>query len=278
MSREKYNPGDSVFLIEGNQVEYVAACGAGHIVRGIYDRDDEEPGYGRPFEVPEVFSKPPVAKHDEATKLAVERLSELRGEISKASAKLYEIKRDRDQAVKTIGQHPDLVPLSEWLRGEITHVVLLPIYGGTIRIKELKDAVTPEDRSDAANGHVRLLSLCGGRKYNDSLSWQLSAYSDGSDSKWQHCLLATSEDNAKQRLQLWVDKEMRRNDSHVRLDIAESAISLGLTVPENIAKQVQERSVKHRATTAEQLRRNIASYEATLARDRAALDAIETTP
>lgn len=271
-----FKPGDTCYLIDGDQVEYVSSCGDGHIVRHIYGDEDEEPNYGRPYETREVFAEPPRARRDEETRAAVEKLAGLRSEISAATMELSAARRGKEEALKTIGAHPDLIPLGEWLRGEITHVVMLPVYGGSIQIKTLAEAVKPTDESDARNGHVRLLSLCGGKKYNDSLTWQLNHYSDGSSSSGHHCLLATSVENAKERLQVWVDRELRRSgNDHSQVAIATSALALGLTISAKWAERVADQAKKSQEQTREKLVREIASYRAYLAKHEADLAKLE---
>lgn len=269
----KHTRGDTVFSIDGEAFMYIApGVYGGHIVARLYGDEGDEPTVDDdPQEIRQVFAQAPAPRLDADTRKAREMLSELEAQVAAAHRELAEVTRERANALQLVGKHPDLVPLAEWLEGRITHVVLLPIYGGRIEIKALADATEPNDKSDARNGHVRLLSLCGGRKYNDPLHWQLSAYSDGSDGKGQHCLLATSEANALERLQAWLDKRFNRPGEYRTVDLADCALTLGLRVPAPIAGQVQAARAKKNADLLAYYRNQITQAKETIERAEAAL-------
>lgn len=276
--------GDTCYLIDGAVVEYLGAISTGHLVRRVYEveEDDSEPmgpTYGRAFDVAEVYAEPPLAKYDQQTQEARESLADLRRQINAAALELREAKSGREEALKAIGAHPDLVPLGEWLRGEITHIVKLPIYGGTISILPFEEAIQPTDRDDVRDGKVRLLSLVGGRTkgWDKSTTWQLSAYSDGSGSSFQHCLLATSRENALERLQVWVDKELSRSgaNDHSKLAIAISAVELGLIVSPAWATRVADAAAERKAKELESARKQLESYRNQLSMQEARVAVLE---
>lgn len=277
-----FTVGQTCYLVDGDAVEYLGSISTGHLVRRVYSPDEEEeegdPRFGRPFDVRVVYSEPPVAVHDQATREAMEKLADIRRQIREAAVELSEAKRGREEALKTIGAYPDLVPLGEWLRGEITHIVKLPIYGGTISILPFEEAVKPNDADSVRNGEVRLLSLVGGRTkgWDKPTHWQLSAYSDGSGNSFQHCLLATSFENAKDRLQVWVDKALTRQDNdYSKLAIATSAVNLGLRVSENWATRVADTAKELKAKELEAARKQVESYRNQLAAQEAKVAALE---
>lgn len=277
-----FTVGQTCYLIDGDAVEYLGSISTGHLVRHVYSPDEEEgeeePRFGRPFETRAVYAEPPVAVHDQATRDAMEKLADLRRQVNAAALELAEAKRGRENALKTIGAYPDLVPLGEWLRGEITHIVKLPIYGGTISILPFEEGIQPNSPEDARNGEVRLLSLVGGRTkgWDKSTHWQLSAYSDGSGNSFQHCLLATSLENAKERLQVWVDKALSRSgNDHSQLAIAISALELGLTVTAAWATRVSEAIKERKVKELEAARKQVDSYRNQLAAQEAKLATLE---
>ena len=60
---------DYCFDEHGEQAQYVAAAGSGHVVRYMYERGDEE-AFGEPTYVEQVFAKAPtVRRAEEVVKL-----------------------------------------------------------------------------------------------------------------------------------------------------------------------------------------------------------------
>jgi hypothetical protein len=272
-----FNKGDAVFLTDGSEAEYISGDEEGHIVRSSYEDEYGEPVFGKPFVVHKVFKAAPRLKYDQETKEAAEKLRAINDELNTARIELYEAKRGREEALKLVNSHPDLAPLAEWMRGEITHVVVLPLYGGAIKIVPYDQAITPENPNDARNGEVRLLSLCGGKKYGDNLHWRLNRYYDGSDKEGSLCILATSYENALVRMQAWIDKELRRHDNYYRLEIADQAMRMGLKVSDDLEKQVAEKRRNAELRRLEQARKNLAQSEASLKKYRAELEALEAS-
>lgn len=244
-----FKPGDIVFSNDGEQLEYVARVEDGHIVRPLYD--DREDGFqtvGTPRVDARVFQTEPMQRFAAETEKAKEACAAASRELAQVQAELHSVKAEREKALSMISKHPNLSVVVDWMEGRLTHLATIESYGMTI--KTIKDAITPGEHSEARDGKVRLLALYGGYSgtekssysYQDNLYWQLSAYSDGSGNSHTRCILGTSVEDVKARLQVWLDAELKKPGSHsesMLVGYAESAIKLGLRVPEALSRKVQ---------------------------------------
>lgn len=283
-----FNHGDTVFSVHGEQLEYIAQSEDGHIVRPIYEATED--GYqpaGKPRLEHQVFKTEPVQRYAEETAKAYAALKDARYELSLLQGELRNIKADREKALQALSKHPDLSVIIDWMEGSLTHLATIENYGPGIKIKTIKEAITPCDGSDAREGQVRLLSLYGGyggiekssSSYRDNLYWQLCAYSDGSGSSFTRCILGTSVEDVKGRLQVWLDGEFKRSGNyaeHILVQYADSALNLGLNVPPGLAIKVKtsreqgfqnqlsnaERELKNTEAALEQCKQKVAALKA----------------
>lgn len=244
-----FNAGDVVYSPRGQQFEYVARAMDGHIVRPVFESDYDEPHYGDPELHPQVFGEIPANKYAADVAETLEKLEAAKEQLTEVRLEIAAAEREREELRKRLLAHPNLEPLADWLDGKITHVATFSQYGGGIKIQTIAEAVLPNSHDDRRNGEVRLLALYGGytgpetkdRYGNDNLRWQLNSYRDGSGSNLI-CILGTSEDNVKERLQRYLDAEFKKSDRYTEhVSWAESAIRLGLSVPEKLATAVAER-------------------------------------
>lgn len=258
--------GDVVFDEHGHAYSYVARAGGGHVVLSLYGGADEPEYTGEPLLLNQVFAKPPTPRLDQDTAAARQTLDELRTQIGAARTELAEATRKRAEAMRLIEAHPDLRPVAEWLEGRITHVASLPKYGGGIKIQTIEEAVTPTSSDDRRNGDVRLLALYGGKTgpgktgYDDDFRWQLNAYRDGSGDHTV-CFLGTSEDHAKERLQAWLDMRFKRTAEYGTVELARSALHLGMRVPDSLAERVRNEDAASEARRREQEAQELAKVE-----------------
>lgn len=270
-----FKNGDSVYSDDGRLFEYVASAPDGHIVRALYGHDDyPNETLGDPEILRNVYPSPPEQKLDKEIADYRTRLQSARTELEGVENEIAAATRQRDAMLKEFAKHPMLAPVLAWMRGEITHLVTIGSYGSDITIKPVAEALMPSSADDRRNGEVRLLALYGGytgpekRKGSyptDNLKWQLNAYRDGSGSNVT-CLLATSEDDAKVRLQEWLDHEFaKRDECNHHVYWARAALKLGLRVPEKLASEVSKQDESQLAHNLAQANRYLADAQKNVA-------------
>ncbi|UXA53398.1 hypothetical protein M0D45_00895 [Xanthomonas prunicola] len=273
-----FRPGDTVYNEFGQAVDYVAKVHDGHVVRSVYEHEEDarESWYGGVMIERVVFSEPPTPRFDKSTKEAQAALDQARAELQLARTELAAIQRQQQEAVRTLENHPDVRPLVAFLEGRITHLAFVSNYGSDLCIKPIAEALTPEDASDAREGMIRLLALYGGytgpagtkNSYRaDNLSWRLSRYSDGSGNDSKICFLGTSEADAKEQLQAYVQRQLKSNSqSHNCINLAASAIQIGLIVPPEWMQEVTEYEQRAKANALENARKELARAQELAAR------------
>jgi hypothetical protein len=281
-----FKAGDEVYTTDGRLVEYVAQSYDGHIVRQVPEHEDESYGpapMGYPEVVHQVLKTPPSFKVDQDYAAKRDELAAVREQLLAASQELAAIAKKRDAQLQQLSAHPDLSIVIDWMEGRVTHIATFDLYSPkSIKIMPLADGLTPTN-SDARDGKVRLLGLYGGYHgadgpgryaHADDLRWQLSEYSEGSGSKTS-CVLGTSEDDVRRRVQLWLDREFKRFDNqHSLWHWAESAVALGLSVPPAWVAKIEERAKIRKLQAQEQAQKELASAKARLAVAEAAAQAV----
>ncbi|WP_459018027.1 hypothetical protein [Stenotrophomonas sp. PSU_St142] len=281
-----FKAGEEVYTTDGRLVEYVAQSYDGHIVRQLPERENEDYGpapMGYPEVVHQVLKAPPSFKVDQDYAAKRDELAAVRAKLHTASQELAAVEKKRDAQLKQFASHPDLSIVVDWMEGRVTHVATFDLYGPTpIKIMPLADGLAPKG-SESRKGKVRLLGLYGGYHgadgpgryaHADDLRWQLSEYSEGSGSKTS-CVLGTSEEDVRRRVQLWLDREFKRSDNqHALWNWAESAVALGFSVPPAWVAKVEERAANRRKQAQEQALKELESARARLAAAEAAAKAI----
>ncbi len=283
-NKTAFTAGDVVYDEHGQGFEYVARVAEGHIAMPVYEQDEYEPYYtGDPRMLRAVFAQPPVGVLDDETAKAEKRLKDLRSQIDQAREELTDATRQRSEALKVLSQHPDLLPVVEWLEGRITHVASVRPYSLGITIQPIADAVLPTSESDRRCGEVRLLALYGGYTgpdsksgYNEDFRWQLNAYRDGSGDHTL-CFLGTSEEHAKERLQVWLDTRLKRTAEYGTVKLARSAMALSMRVPESLAEKVRAEDAANEERARQYQAAELAKAEARAAEIRARLGAPKAT-
>jgi len=242
--------GDVVYSIHGEQLEYVAKVECGHVVRPVYECEDGPSAAGKPRIDQHVFDKEPSQRYAEQTAAAKAELDDAQRRLTSVRELIRNTERERSELLSKLAKEPDLSIVAAWLGGKVSHLAKIARYSGAITILPIAEALLPGNENDRRNGEVRLLALYGGytgyREGQDGFRWKLNAYRDGSGDNTD-CILGTSVDDVKQRLQVWLDAELKRKNSHYVNDhvaYADSALKLGLTVPTEFVAKVAERNRK----------------------------------
>lgn len=281
---DKVAAGETVYDEYGQEYEYLCAHGGAHILRTIRETD-EGPVLGDPVELYRVFRKPPGDRFAQGAAQSRAELESALAELAEVQDQLRTIKAERDATLKRFGAHPVLQPVVDFLDGTITHVATVGNYGYGLKIQTVEEALAPAEHNARQNGEVRLLALYGGyakgRGWNqDSLSWQLNRYRDGSGDNTT-CILGTSEENVRERLQAFLDTAFPQRGVYNEGTLAgwaDDAMKLGLRVPEALVAVVEKRRediLKNRRSQAE---RAIKDAENAAERARAELAALGAAP
>jgi hypothetical protein len=268
-TQPQFKPGDEVFSVDGRAAYYVARGHWGHIVEPIHEDDDGEPQVRDAETWREVFAKPTRERIDAEIREIEEHRESARRELRQLRDEVAQAKAERTAALKVLASHPSLTPVIEYLEGRLTHAAVFDY--SSIWIKPLADAVAPEDASDRRNGYVRLLALYGGltapgkqTPYNDDLRWTLNRYHDGSGNDSKVCILGTSEENVRERLQAYLDREFPKrgvHGDHTLMRWAASARRLGLRVPDELVKKVVDQEAQAEANRQKHERDRLAQIE-----------------
>ncbi len=280
-----FKAGDEVYTTDGRLVEYVAQSYDGHIVRQMPEHADEDYGpapMGYPEVVHQVLKAPPSFKVDQDYATKRDELASVREQLLTASQELAAIAKKRDAQLQQLSSHPDLSIIIDWMEGRITHIATFDTYGAApIRIMPLIDALQPGE-DEKRDGTFRLLSLYGGHHgpdgatrsaHRDNLRWQLSRYSDGSgNNNNTACVLGTSEEDVRRRVQLWLDREFKmRDNEHALWNWAESALAMGFSIPSAWVAKVEERQSNRKKAAQEKAQQELATARARLAAAEAAV-------
>lgn len=283
-----FKAGDEVYTADGRLVEYVAVAADGHIVRQLPEESENDYGGPAPMGYPElvhqVLEKAPSFKFDQDFVARRDELARVSQQLREVKASLADAEKKRSTELSKIAAHPDLSIIIDWMEGRITHIATFDRYGDSpIRIMPLLKALQPNEREER-EGTFRLLSLYGGYhgpngpssgSYRDNLHWQLGMYSDGSGNSNTACVLGTSEEDVRNRMQLFLDREFKKRDNnHFLSNWAESAVALGFSIPPAWVEKVEERAKNRRLQAQEQAQKELASAKARLAAAEAAAQSV----
>ena len=177
-------PGDTVCNAEGYTAEYVAPFDFGHVVKPIIEHRDDD---GAPWDivstVPVIWTDvfPGDACPKMATEIEEQRsvLSDLRKQVQEASQAISNAKAGRAEIMERLKEHDALRRLDGMLAGQATHYVTC---GSDSNYNIHVVAEEKPDFDFGYEGELRLLSLTARRSRNNSLTWELNRYRDGSGS------------------------------------------------------------------------------------------------
>jgi hypothetical protein len=242
MEREmskKFEAGEVAYTFAGQQVEYVAEAGGEYVVR--YGWEDPETGdayYDRVGTEQRLFREPPVAhRSDEIAKLEA-REHELRGTIRALEADLRKQTAAAQETLNRWSAYAELEHLDDYLNGRITHFVLAGYSGVSI---EEKGAALEQDPDRPWDKKQKLLTLFGDS--NGNLKWMLNRWRDGSG-HWGEVWPCLSLDEAQTKAQEIINErfDLWRKDPRAGWIsyTVQSAIKLGLHVPDDVASALRE--------------------------------------
>lgn len=282
---DPFAAGQTVYDRSGAKYECVEHLSHGRVlVRPIltvttYEGDEEEVA-AEAVEmrgIAQLSAKKPVQSIDAEVADAAARLAEIKRQIRDAESDLRGQEKTILTRVEKLKAFNGLERVEEFLDGKITHFVIRKSYYNEIEVKTFEELALGKYDNGRLDGTVKLLCLFGKtdsyHAKKPSVEWRLNHYYDGSGS-WTTCQPATSEEEAKAIATQWVETDFA---TYLALPEAEkkpwtmdgsakSARTLGITIPEEIAKGLAD----HKA---EALRKNVETAEAALAKANAALAA-----
>lgn len=206
-----FEPGQTVYLPDGREAEYVLANGQDHLVRIIYEVEGsyDEPPYSYPSDkittTREVYASAPVEVWDKQVLAKREQVRELDRQLTAKQSEIRDAERSKIEMEKAAAKYPCIQQALDFIEGRITHVVKWTGYSAPT-IHTLPEAF--ED-VDTWGGHrkvdgMKLLCLFG-TDTRGQTKWGLNQYRDGSGGSWTQIWPAQSEAEARARVQEMVD-------------------------------------------------------------------------
>lgn len=241
----KFEAGQPVYNEHGEQAEYVANAGDGHIVRPVveaYGYDGESGPYDHvcdPTMWRHVFAQPPVAKYSADLKSLHEQIAQAKA--TKTEQEREDRQRERERAEK-FKRFAVLDNVEAFVDGKITHYVLRDSSYSPPTIISVAEAKLKESSNWREN--IRLLTL-GGNLRNGEITWILNQYSDGSGSG-SAVVPCTSYEQATDTLRQAVvkhfaDTSSNRSPNQNWIDAAEK---LGVAVSEAYSRAVAQSRIQ----------------------------------
>jgi len=268
-----FQSGQAVFLGDGQEVEYIAGHTGEHVVRAILNAEDEEPRYGRPLTVYEVFAEAPVARYNDQVVKAREELAEVKAALKAARDEKRQLETETKARATAFARHRALDCLEDFVEGRITHVVVESTYNASIQTFE--QAFSDTDHRGRVDG-IKLVSLLG--RSNGNLAWNVNRYYDGSGSNTT-IHPARSFEEAKE---IWLgvfehamaEYRAKTGYMHGFNYWIESAALAGVEVPIDLAKRWYQSSMDGAEANLTKAREKLALNEAALAQAKAKLAAV----
>lgn len=262
----KFQKGDTVYNLDGQQGAYIASYGGMYLVAPEYETDGREPHWGRPEEWREVFSEPPTvklqAKVDELDKLVTEK----RAELKRVNEELDQAGRRRQEQLKKIGQHRALQRIEDYLDGKFTHFLEVPGYSAPTIVTA--DDALAHGGTDRWDKSLRLLTLFGDTK--GDLQWRINRYSDGSGSSNTEVYPCHNEEEAVDIVrQLYADavavwREQEKKHYGRAIEWSQKCPEGWIVVPNDIREYLANAKQQARQAELEKARENLAKAEAAL--------------
>ena len=265
----KFQKGDTVYNLDGQQGAYIASYGGKFIVAPEYEGDDTEPYWGPVEEWDNAFREPPTvklqAKVDELDKLVTEK----REELKRVNAELDQAGKRRQEQLKKLGQHQALQRIEDYLDGKFTHFLEVNNYYAP-KIVAADDALAKgggeyENRWDKK---LRLLTLFGDTK--GDLQWRINRYSDGSGSSNIEVFPCHNEEEAIDIVrQLYADavavwREQEKKHYGRAIEWSQKCPEGWIVVPDDIREYLATAKQQARQAELEKARENLAKAEAAL--------------
>ena len=268
-----FKAGDYCFNEHGEQAQYVAQAGGGHVVRYMYERGDEEE-FGEPTYVDRVYAKAQIVRRAEEVAELEKKAATLRNDIAllrKANAIEAAAIADRQANLK---KWSGLATLEAFLENKITHFVTVKEYGPPT-LTTFAETMNYQEEcyvggAKRLNG-LKLLSLYGDSK--GDLAWRVHTYREPSEAFPVQVLPFQSYEAARERfiaeILAAVDKFRANPKANSFGEWIKAAAKHGLAFPEDLMR-------RQRDGERERLLDDIASKRSALVEVEKKLAAIDT--
>ena len=265
-----FEPGQTVYLPDGREAQYLLANGQEHLVRIIYEAEGsyDEPPYSYPSDkittTREVYASAPVEVWDKQVLAKREQVRELDRQLTAKRAEIADAERSKIEMEKAAAKYPCIQQALDFIEGRITHVVIHG-YGGA-EIKTLQEAFEDVDTWGVRRKFegMKLLNLFGTDEKGRSVAWGLNQYRDGSGSLKYQIDPAHSEVHAKQIVtKLLVEAlETWREGGRPEISITDTLKkNPWLTPPDDWTAHTEAKQTEQRAAKIEKLRAELAELE-----------------
>lgn len=210
--KQTFEPGQTVYLPDGRQAEYVTSAAGEHLVRVILEVEDayDEPDYTYPDDkitaAQTVYASAPVEVWDKQVLAKREQVRELDRELGNKRAEIRLAERNKAEMEKAAAKYPCIQQALDFIEGRITHVVKHGYDGATIH--KMPEAFEQIDTWHGRRKHegMKLLNLFGTDEHGRGCAWGLNTYRDGSGSGSTTAIWpARSEAEARAKVEELVD-------------------------------------------------------------------------
>lgn len=268
--KQTFEPGQTVYLPDGREAEYVLANGQDHLVRVIHEVEGsyDEPPYSYPSDkittTREVYASAPVEVWDKQVLAKREQVRELDRQLTAKQAEIRDAERSKIEMEKAAAQYPCIQQALDFIEGRITHVVIHSYSGA--EIKTLQEAFEDVDTWGGCRrvDGMKLLNLFGTDAKGRSVAWGLNQYRDGSGSLKYQIEPARSEGHAMQIVtKLLVEAvETWRDGGRPEFNI-QGALDKNpwLAAPDDWIAHVEAQKEKQRTAKIEKLHAELAELE-----------------
>lgn len=275
MSGATFTRGDTVYTVDGNECEYVAAGHSGHIVLPLYGGGPEDgPYYGVPMTFAEVFAEPPKPRLAAEIAEARTELERLQQQVAEREAQLRELQRGDRERLARLKEHRQLARIDDWMAGKITHFVVWEHYGRRVKVKTWDEAMNTGERW---RDQIPLLVLNGTLEWVDSyarmgIDWCITSQGSSNTIRVIPCgSVYEARERAVEAIEKLTSDWMRerRNNrttgyDHQLEDCVESMREVDMAIPPEVAIAYAESRAGAVATSLTHARREFAKAQLSL--------------
>jgi hypothetical protein len=258
--------GQTVYDRNGRVYEFAGMMGESAVVRQVFDGLGWE-GEIEPYPsdlaslmpLSQLADEPPTAQIVELVLRAENELKRLKNEIAEATSEARQAEKQNADRIAKLKRLSALSRIEDFIDGKITHFAIRTQYGSGVEVKAFDDVMLSKNDYGRFNGEVKLLSLYGTKKdypqhgnMNGDLLWRVNQYYDGSGGGGLTVQPCLSEDEAKGIAAGWLEEKWEEHrgasdriaHAHWLKDAIESAVKIGLNVPEDITADFEAQKSK----------------------------------
>ena len=273
--KQTFESGQTVYLPDGREAEYVILNGDQHLVRVIHEVEGsyDEPPYSYPSDkitpAQTVYASAPVEAFDQRIAERQEILAEINAELADARQQIAAAAGKKTEVEKAATKYPCIQQALDFIEGRITHVVKWSGHGGAT-IHTMPEAFEQIDTWGGRKTHegMKLLSLFGTDEKGRSVGWGLHQYRDGSGGSTTQIWPARSEAEARAKVRELVDAALdawRSSDEKWWVGHISVQGTLDknpwLDVPADWAAHIEAQQAKQKAQKIARLREELAALE-----------------